>query len=499
MSDESYLQEKSKAEFNWHPKLHAHEGELLWFFLIRFEDPTAGPLEDQIRAALNRAGLRHACMYALYGYWDGLLRIWMTVDVKRKFLRLMKASPNEFGVDDIRDFEVSGLYYMWLDQGIDLLEEDKGPSLDKLTAFEDVVRSARGDVGLVPPDTRATLRANDMLIERPPWPRGGIKLYIALDYTATASVGYDLEVSLVRDAIRGSGLADRCSLYVGAGFSRFLLRCTADNYDAVLSQTQCFYEQLRDLHAKGLPLRPTTFVIIEASEESDNLNVFESLSMSDESTAQRLDLTEEGRERFSKMPPDERSQVHRLVVRVDELALKDSRLSSALIGLLRACIEGNYPEVTRSLSFLIDVEWLYREYMIRVWARLYGNDWRDVLCGRLVKDGHASEDGAKQAKGILDRPPNQWSFGDVHKLAEISSQSDANLQSALTEEIGRNWSGRLHALLALRNFTMHGYVHSVGQLSDLSGDWGDKVGEAIRSAEIYFQLDSHLKRGEILQ
>jgi len=485
---------ETTAEFNWHPKLHAHEGELLWFFFIRFVDPTAGAVDAQLKAALERAGLRHSCMYALYGYWDGLLRVWMTVGVKRKFLRLMKKKPNEFGVADIRDFEVTAMYYMWHDDGaVDLLDDGEGPSLDKLNAFEETVRDVRGNVALLKSEDREKLRTNGLLIERPSWPSGGIKLYIALDYTSTTTVQGDLEISLVRQAIEGAGLGDSCSLYSGAGFTRFLIRCLASDYDAVLEQTQAFYDQLRELYMKGLPLRPTTFVIIHASEESDDLNVFESLSTADEVTAQRLGLADDSRERFSALPDSERARIHELVVTIDELSLKDRRLTGALLGLLRGCVEDDYTTVISSLWFLIDLEWLFREYSIRVWARHYGrNEWKKALA-RQVEPRFEDDPGLQQ---ITEMTPKEWNFGQVHRLATVSAEMDPKLDALIESELGTNWQGRFHGLIDLRNLAAHGTVRNVPDLAQMTGNWGAKVADMIGSADTYFLLDKLLTQSE---
>jgi len=483
---------ETKANFNWHPKLHAHEGELLWFFLIRFADPTAGAVDAQLKKALEQAGLQHSCMYALYGYWDGLLRVWMTVGVKRKFLRLMKKKPNEFGVVDIRDFEVTAMYYMWHNADVDLLDEEEGPSLEQINALEETVRGVRGNVALLEPADREKLSENDLLIDRPPWPEGGIKLYIALDYTGTVTVQGDLEVSLVRQAIEGAGLGESCSLYVGAGFTQFLIRCIAVDYDAVLEQTESFYQQLRELYMKGLPLRPTTFVILHASEESDDLNVFESLSTPDEMTTQRLDLTGHGRENFSGLPGPERAHIHDLVVTIDERSLEDARLTGGLLGLLRGCVENDYTTVISSLWFLIDLEWLFREYVIRAWARHYGKDWPGSLKDRLKPK---FEDDPKLEQ-ILDVGPKEWNFGQAHRLATVSAELDSKLDALLESELGPNWQGRFFGLIELRNLAAHGSVRNIKNLTDLTGRWGIQVGEMIGSAAVYFLLDKLIAQTE---
>jgi hypothetical protein len=481
-----------EAKFNWHPKVHAHEDEVLWFFLVRFVDPTADAVDALLKKGLERAGLMHSCTYALYGYWDGLLRVWMTVGAKRKFLRMMKDKPNEFGVADIRDFEVASMYYLWNDRDADLLDDAQGPSLERLNAFQEKVREVRGAVERLSADDRDRLRANHLLIERPTWPSGEIKLYIALDYTSTTTVRDDLEVSLVRQAIDRAGLMESCSLYGGAGFTRYLIRCIATDYAAVLRQTQTFYGELHKLNEQGLPLRPTTFVIIQASEESDNLNVFESLSSPDEVTAQRLALSADGRDSFKGLSDAERARVHDLLVKIDELSLSDPRLTDALLQLLRGSVEDDYTAVIASLWFLIDLEWLFRQYAIRSWARRYGrDDWFGAL---------RSEFGSrlKELPGIdaiISISPAEWNFGQVHRLAVASAEVDAQYGSLVDGQLGSNWQGRFRGLIDLRNLAAHGTIRSL-DLNDLTGTWGQKVEELVRSAGTYFLLDKLVNRSE---
>lgn len=468
-------------------------GESLWYFLVRFRDPTAGEPKDQLETLLAQAGVRYACEYTLYGFWDGLLRVWLRGDAKRRLLQMIKARADELGMDDVRYFEVSGLYYMWHLVDVDLLGEGAGPSLEKLHGFEDKVHLAKGDSGALPAKVQDELRRNELLIERPPWRSGGIKLYLALEHTATTSLSQELQVQFVRDAVQETGLAERCSLYAGDGFARFLIRCEADDFDSIRLLTERIYVQLRGLYKKGLALRPMAFVIIEASVESDNLNVFDSLSLRDEDTVKRLDLTDGGRVRFGAMEQGERDHMHELVLSVDKLSLDDARLSDTLVGLLRACVEEDYAEVMSSLSFVIDFEWLFREFMIRVWARCYGGDWREALADRLEE--FAPEEGLGDL--VREKGPGEWSFGTLHKLAEVSGRADAEVQEHLASEIGADWHGQLYALIDLRNYAAHGKVRSVERLGRLEGKWGERVEEAIKSAEMYFRLDNLLRRKEM--
>ncbi len=432
-----------------------------------------------MQEVLNTAGVRHACQYTLYGYWDGLIRVWMTDSLKRRFLRTIKSKTNELGVEDVRYFEVSSLYYMWHKPESDLLEE--GPSIGQFNAFEDTIRAASGDSDLL--RDPAKLLEKDLLLDRPPWPDGGVKLYITLEYTAPSSAAEDHEVAQLRRAVENAGLDKRCSLYVGHGFARYLLRCVVDDFDSVLGLTEEFYLQLRDLYRSGLALRPATFVIMQASVESDNLNYFGSLSGQDEITAERLELSSRGRDLFAEMSQDERWHVHELVVRSDSLAEEDERLNSRLIALIKACVEADVDEVVDLLTFVVDLEWLFRSYVLPVWGAHYGDEWRKTLVER-AKLTEPGEDWTEATK----RGPSEWSFGTLHRLADVSGRDNAAVQATLTRDIGDGWHGQIQALVDLRNYAAHSKARSVDRIDDLSGRWGQLVEETINSVEIYSLL-----------
>lgn len=475
------------CQYNWHPQVHTHVNEALWFHLIRFKDPTSAPVPRQLDDLLREYDVRHACKYTLYGYWDALIRVWMTDPMKRRFLREMKHRSAELGIDEVRPFAVSGLHYMWHDPSADLL--DSGPSLETLNAFEGVVNTTKGIAADVPPESLEVLKENGILLVRPPFPGGAIKLYLALDYTARSSLSEEQEVDLIRRAVERAGLAERCSLYVGAGpgFARYLLRCAVDDFKSVLGMTQRFYEELQELHTSGLAMRPMTLVIIDSTEESDDLNCFDSLSSVDEQTVNRLQLGIEGRRRLAAMSHLERAHVHDLVVRVDALSVDDKRLSPKLRGLLRACIEENIDGVISAMAFVGDFEWLFRQYMIRLWGtRLGGNggDWRKML-----RDLLEATDSESNVEVIEQKTPGKWSFGEVHRFAQDSGRADPQIQASLVGEVGEDWHGRLHALVDLRNFHAHNRVREEKRLSDLEGHWGERVEEIINSAELYFRLD----------
>ncbi|HET9592817.1 MAG TPA: hypothetical protein VFP17_07865 [Solirubrobacterales bacterium] len=473
-----------KTNYNWHPQVHAHLGENLWFFLIRFKDPTSAAVEDQMQRLLTETGVKHACEYTLYGYWDGLIRVWMTDTLKRRFVRVLKSKADALGVEELRSFEVGALYYLWHDPALDLL--DSGPALADTNSFKDQIQAAEGDADKLE-DPHALL-GNSLLIERPDWPSGGVKIYMSLDYTAPSPYAQEYEVPRILRAIEAAELEKRASLYVGAGFSRYLLRCAVNDFNSILGLTENFYQQLSELHRTGLALRPNTFVIIEASMESDNFNYFGSLSAADELTAERLDLDLLGRQRLAEMSQDERTHIHDLVVRADTLAREDEQLNGKLTALIRACIEEDLDEVRNALLFVIDFEWEFREYMIPIWAGHYSGDWRKQLVGR----AESAEPG-KNWESQLEISPSEWTFGALHKLAAVSGRDAPVIQEKLEEDLGEKWHGEIQALVTLRNYAAHSKAKTEKRLSDLSGSWGRRVEEFINSAEMYRRL-THLNR-----
>src|ERR1700733_4392460 len=77
---------------NWHPLVHTNTyRESLYFFLIRYREPHYTPVASQLRRILAAAGVTHACEYTIFGYWDGLIRVWLSQSSHNRLLSLLES------------------------------------------------------------------------------------------------------------------------------------------------------------------------------------------------------------------------------------------------------------------------------------------------------------------------------------------------------------------------------------------------------------------------
>jgi hypothetical protein len=119
------MSNNSDTPYNWHPAVHSvHFGETLYFVMIRLREPLHTPVATQIKHLLQTARIQYACSYPLFGWWDALVRVWLTPASYSRFARVLENSVNH-NVANFRGFTTTNIRYLWSDSTKDLLTPTK--------------------------------------------------------------------------------------------------------------------------------------------------------------------------------------------------------------------------------------------------------------------------------------------------------------------------------------------------------------------------------------
>ena len=76
----------SSPVFYWHPEVHAHFKEALYYFFLSIK-PENFKWLDQLTGLLSQHGVARFCAYPIFGTYDILLRLWLPPHLLQKFLQ----------------------------------------------------------------------------------------------------------------------------------------------------------------------------------------------------------------------------------------------------------------------------------------------------------------------------------------------------------------------------------------------------------------------------
>ncbi len=453
---------------NWHPKVHLRFGEKLCFYLLKLRQPLIEPVADHIRTLMQQADIEYACEYSLFGYWDALIRVWLT-EVSQH--RLLFCLDRDSQITEVRHFEAEQVRYLWTNTDDDLLAI-RGQIDGEITANDADIRTVAQTMTANGPAwdlaTTQSLIGAELLIPSPERKDGEVKFYWSLNRAGTGK-SLDAETKTLLRAIHDVGIADRASLYTGVGnFTSYLLRCVAPSYDGILAITSRLDHYLDELEVER-----TTFLIAnQSAREYDNINgaQYSGLTRDDvhDVTTDVLELGETAIALLSGLPNPQRDPLHRLITKAHEISRQDEAMRGRLRTLLRACLENNRDSVTASLAFLLDTEYFLGNYLKRAWGSLYG-EWIKHLAALFERDAATT----RYVAAI--REPDEWTLGTLIGMAEASAEADPKVDARLTADLGSRWKTQLLRLREVRNRVAHGQVRREPRLDDFAGKWGETL------------------------
>jgi hypothetical protein len=480
----------SSGNYNWHPAVHEeHFDEALYFIIIRLHEPLHRPVADQIRELLKGAGIKYACAYPLFGYWDALVRVWLTPASYKRFVRVLRESAkrsNKHNIEDYRGFSASEIHYFWSETEGNLLV----PGKEIMTA----ITSNNSDIDLVAEKPSSSepqilevcerLVDEGLMFNRPPMPLGGVKFYTCLE-RSSVYISPQREVERILEAMRATPVGvdeipmiDRSSLYCGDGsLAAYMVRSVADSFDDVLNLAESL-----DRHLKDTGLRPMTLLVAnpDAVYESDSANNHRHFNPSDNRTVELLDLQHDV---VAMMPAAERTELNGMVVQACELAKSEDILRELLLRILKATALNDQDEFRASIGFLLNFEPEFKKRLIREFSEAFGEQWlkviRDLCAGDPSYRDHAQKEMAKDLR--------KWTLGTYRTTARALSSLNPKFRGWIVQQLGEDWDESIGDLLALRNDLSHGRVHEIHQLNA----YRDEIALEDQEPE---ELASYLKR-----
>lgn len=485
----------AEARLTFHPAVHKFYGEQLYYFAMRSAAGSRAADEAAIANALGQLRLDHYCLYPAFGYFDYLLRVWMTGVKAARLRRAFAASPGTFS--DVRDLDVEEVRYLWSDTPArteDLLAPQEGEMVAEILRHEQLVlRVAAAETPLAE-DVEALLQ-DGLLLCKPPT-SGSLKVYVALQrFPSMREVGPREELETVLgyvDASVGSGRAP--SLYTGRGrLSTYLLKFVCDDFQQLQAIMAGF-----DPALERIGLRPMTLLMADPNvTESDNLN--SSRLPQAEAEAMSEIIGEEYDVELSSLDEAQARRLRQIVQRLSALRHDSPTTWEATLDLIRASLRKNEDEIGAVLGRLTLLEPRLRSYSLKIWGQYLPN-WHAIVSGEFQR-----LEGTQRAKifGVHDdtpesrRPlpaPDDWSLGAIAWINELLSKHlvtgpdggrSTPVGYRLASDLGSDWHARIRKATMLRNEAFHGRFVKWAPAYDLGDGWGDMVEGFITTAALH--------------
>jgi hypothetical protein len=203
----------------WHPDIHQHYSEELFYYLIRstgyFPEFKSGLLD-----LLSERSIRGFCLYDVFGDFDFMLRVWLTPQKREDLTKAFRDKAYR-----VSEFVVREFVHLWHVQ--------KDGSLTSRN-FTDVEISKVGSAKLMAAQegdetAQDELFANGMLLCHVP-KRDGFKFFTRLNLATGHLVDERAITEALIACIRGAGYLRQPSAYRGMGFAQFLIKGVVDSF-----------------------------------------------------------------------------------------------------------------------------------------------------------------------------------------------------------------------------------------------------------------------------
>ena len=326
------------------------------------------------------------------------------------------------------------------------------------------------------------LFSDGLLLLKPEDSAAALKLFIVVQSTEyVVSDASRVSDDLAKIVASISGLEDAASVYSGDGnLGGHIVRATAKSYgdafrisDAVATEVARF------------SLRTTTLLVAKTGRyETDNINNIAALTGAEHRLGEMLNIDVE---LLALLDSDVR---RRLEAVVEELVSRLGETSEweTVQGIVRACLTNDRRQLRQYLSFVLDFELYFREYVTLLLANAWGSAW-PTLARR-----HFPELFRNLDQSVEQSPPD-WPLGVVHSLLREAAAQDTTIKAEVLHDLGEQWSSRVRAVLNLRNPFAHGkLLADVPRRPDLSAEWGRDCFNLLRALPLYFVLYQSAER-----
>jgi hypothetical protein len=460
----------SNTPYNWHPAVHSDKfGETLYFLMLRLREPLHTPVSDQVRSLLQAAGIQFACEYVIFGWWDALIRVWLTPSAYNRLARLMTPAP-ENNIDEFHGFTATQIHYLWSGNDADLLAH-KPETLTAIAANTEAIDATAADPHHSNEKFWSALETDHLILPRSQPGNDGVKFYTSLQRTSQ-KMSVEEDVVAIKEAMVIADMAETGSLYVGAGtLADYMVRCAAKTFDDVLSLVASFDEAL-----KSTRLRPMTLLIANTNaRESDHVNDPAPLTLEENTDLEILGL--EDAAPLVQLQPSHRLALHGLIIKACQLPGNDHELRAKLLKSLRASVLNDFSELRETLSFLLDFEHYFRTQMINEWTEVFGNDWFNVIRSKCEADPRWQEHAEK-----MKQPIPKWTLGTYKFTALACSSFSPEFKARIERELGENWAVETDNHLPIRNALSHSSLVARRQINSFDAEWVDFLDRAMSAA-----------------
>ena len=253
-----------EPRYVWDPAVHEQWGEHCSYFLARFVETDSRSIESLLSQHLTRAKVSAFSIYVVFGYYDALIRTWLT---PYKRTRLLEGLQDD--ADSLLEFQVDRVNYTWSQPSVAgrARIETLVPTIRAVAAALETPHELAGYSDQVCDGIR-DLEEQRLLHRYPgsdvPNP---IKFFIALSRTANTPESGDTLTGLtgIVDGLQG---VHNVSIYAGRGFASYLIKGVTEHLGTVLQCADAVAS-----HAKGLHLRPMTLMVANNDAfESDTVD-----------------------------------------------------------------------------------------------------------------------------------------------------------------------------------------------------------------------------------
>lgn len=450
--------------------------EDLYYVLLRLAQPRDA--EAVVQQLLGSSGIQHHISYVVLGAYDSLLRFWAT---RAQHQRLVRTATLSSEIAEIREMKVTGIRWAWYSDEnlLDLSTTDRVDAARERHAHD--IEQAAAYPDHVEPIVIERLKSAGLVIEK--GPDHAVKAITLLQPLNSTAFERDWSSKIVSGMKGFAGLRN-LSLYVGEGnLASYLLRYT-------VSSVAGLNDSLDHLDAvmAGIPLRTSTIIMRRlVGLESDHTNNAARLEANFDRLIDDLKLEPNS---LSALTPDSRRAANAFVSASKKQLNGDLELREMAFAIIRACIYNDSYSLRRELSFIMDFEFLLREFARIYLQDAYGENWIEKVRVEVP-------DVFKNLRDQDREDPTRWPLGVVHQILVDASRRDEYLKASISSALGTDWTSVSRGVLSLRNPYAHGNLGRQRDLSDLTGEWQDQVALLVLGLQMYGKLRHIVEKGPV--
>lgn len=437
----------------WNPAAHEVVGERCSFFLLTASDSLGAAMTEALKDIMDRLSIHGATTHILYGVDDVLIRVWLTAERRRAFLRAIQSPNSGLKLEEFLEFRALEVFYDEHDQSIQAPEATLFSRLEEIIASFRKTQSDNADRGRL---VKKALRDRILI---PFVSQVGVKVYLFL-YTKQESVPRP-DLAILSNIAHEAGFKS-VSAYGGRGFCDAIIKGVLGQYHETLPAVQSVQAAIANLGYYSWTQVPADY---GQNREGETLHLPDS---SVEKILETLRGNSQGEGRLDDADPKramdtlQDEQVRHSVKNILKYAsdkLRTQREQERLESILYAVLTADRRTLNKRLSFLISIE----------------SNLRDLFELIAVRYG-------------LDISHFTVSLDEVHDSSAIS-RYQAALQSGSIQEILRSTDlPILFAILGKFTILLSGYEEllNIRELEDLPvADWVDGAREFIELRNAY--------------